>query len=86
MRHAVAIAILVLSLSALADDFPGRVRSTDGDSANINVRLKGIDAPEAKQRCDPGCWPRGKEAAVHLKALTDDALRQDTQHDGEHDD
>ena len=72
MRFILLLLLLPTITPALAADISAKVRSTDGDSANINVRLQGIDAPELHQRCDPGCWPCGKEAAGHLKSLTKD--------------
>jgi len=47
----------------------------DGDSLRVDgqeLRLFGIDAPEAQQTClkaDGTIWPCGREAARHLRAL-----------------
>ncbi|WP_179758916.1 thermonuclease family protein [Hoeflea halophila] len=57
-----------------ATDISGQVRVVDGDSlvmGNRRLRLKGIDAPELKQRCrkndrEYGC---GTEAASFLRDL-----------------
>lgn len=58
----------------VSEDVAGHVRVVDGDSLVLGerrLRLKGIDAPEIRQRCrkdgfDYGC---GVEAASHLRGL-----------------
>jgi len=69
------VAFLVARLERLAgDDISGLARVVDGDSLAIGgrrLRLKGIDAPELKQRChrhgfEYGC---GVESASYLRGL-----------------
>ncbi|MEM5491960.1 thermonuclease family protein [Hoeflea sp. AS16] len=79
----ICVAIMVFAGAAVvaarmdrfaATDISGQVRVVDGDSLAMGkrrLRLKGIDAPELKQRCrkdgyDYGC---GIEAASHLRGL-----------------
>lgn len=57
-----------------AEEITGKVRVIDGDSLAIGerrLRLKGIDAPEIKQRCrrDGFEYPCGIEATSHLRGL-----------------
>jgi len=58
------------------DTAEGQARIIDGDSLHIGgweVRLLGVDAPEAKQTCqdDAGAeWSCGKDAARYLRDLT----------------
>ncbi|MDF1609512.1 thermonuclease family protein [Hoeflea sp. YIM 152468] len=68
-------ALLVARIERFAGaDLSGQVRVVDGDSLVLGdrrLRLKGIDAPELRQRCrkqgfDYGC---GTEAASHLRGL-----------------
>lgn len=62
-----------------ATEISGSVRVVDGDSLAMGprrLRLKGIDAPELKQRCvrdglDYGC---GQESAAHLRSLVGSTL------------
>lgn len=57
----------------------GHARVVDGDTLEIvgrSIRLEGIDAPEAGQRCDrawwPGTWRCGRAATRALTSLIDD--------------
>jgi endonuclease YncB( thermonuclease family) len=57
-----------------AEEISGEARVVDGDSLAMGtrrLRLKGIDAPELKQRCrrDGFEYPCGTEAASHLRGL-----------------
>ncbi|MDP2733089.1 MAG: thermonuclease family protein [Hoeflea sp.] len=70
-----AVAWLATRIDHLAgDQVSGTARVVDGDSLVIGerrLRLKGIDAPELKQRCrrdafEYGC---GTESASHLRGL-----------------
>jgi endonuclease YncB( thermonuclease family) len=70
-------ALLAGGLAALADQpaiaLAGLARVIDGDTLDIGgtrVRLEGIDAPEADQRCataDRGSWACGRAATRHLE-------------------
>ncbi|WP_407156571.1 thermonuclease family protein [Bradyrhizobium sp. STM 3557] len=54
MRRTLVLALLLLSRSALADDFVGQASVIDGDTLEIHgirIRLWGIDAPESSQLC-----------------------------------
>ena len=55
MKHRIlAFLLLLLSGSALADDFAGRASVVDGDTLEIHgmrIRLWGVDAPESSQLC-----------------------------------
>jgi endonuclease YncB( thermonuclease family) len=75
------VAALLLVAGLLPRDVPpdisGSARVIDGDSlyvGRIEVRLKGIDAPEYNQTCrvDGGKWPCGREAASALRNLIRD--------------
>ena len=58
------------------DTAEGTVRIIDGDSLHVGgreVRLLGVDAPEAQQTCQDGAgaeWSCGREAARSLRDLT----------------
>ena len=78
----VLFALIVLALLAVVALLPepelrqasGRARVIDGDSLaldGIEVRLKGIDAPELAQTCmrSGRAWPCGREAAERLRGL-----------------
>lgn len=73
-----ALALSGLAPSALAETFAGRARVIDGDSLAIGarqVRLHGIDAPEARQTCtgaDGRDWACGAWATRELAALVAD--------------
>lgn len=63
-----------LSTSASAQAIVGEATAVDGDSLSVgglSVRLFGIDAPEAKQKCtrDGTEWACGEEAARQLGSL-----------------
>lgn len=79
----IAVALLVMAAVAFAAarmeqftgaDLGGQVRVVDGDSLALGerrLRLKGIDAPELRQRCrkdgqEYGC---GVDSASHLRGL-----------------
>lgn len=73
-RHGLAIvALLVASLPARAADFTAKPRYVvDGDTVTINLRSKGIDAPESAQQCadrSGQCYPCGQRATAALQAL-----------------
>ncbi len=59
------------------EDFTGTARIVDGDTIDIGrlrIRLHGIDAPEAGQKCkktNGGSWPCGKEAIKAIARLAD---------------
>jgi endonuclease YncB( thermonuclease family) len=69
------VAILAVGLERLsAPVISGQARVVDGDSLVIGerrLRLKGIDAPELKQRCrrDGFAYPCGTESASYLRGL-----------------
>lgn len=61
---------------SLAAVVSGRVQVIDGDSlyvGGVEVRLYGVDAPEAKQTCDidGARWPCGRQATRALRRLTE---------------
>ena len=60
--------------AALKTDLSGRARVIDGDSiyvGGVEVRLYGVDAPEARQTCavDGVRWPCGRQATGALRQL-----------------
>ena len=67
--------LLLLSGSALADDFVGQASVVDGDTLEIHgirIRLWGIDAPESSQLCrgeDSLQYRCGAQAANDLDAF-----------------
>lgn len=77
MRSILFIALLaVTSTAALAGDgLIGRASVIDGDTIELHgqrIRIHGIDAPEARQRCshpDGSEWRCGREAAFALDDL-----------------
>ncbi len=68
-----AILALVVSLPVQAADFTANPRHVgDGDTVSINLRAKGMDAPELRQQCQDArgkCYPCGKVAKDALGAL-----------------
>ncbi|MCB1473541.1 MAG: thermonuclease family protein [Rhodobiaceae bacterium] len=75
----VIIAVLVLVAGLIPRETPpqvsGPARIIDGDSlyvGRVEVRLKGIDAPEYNQTCraDGASWPCGRQARDVLRSLT----------------
>jgi endonuclease YncB( thermonuclease family) len=76
MKHRIsAFLLLLLSASALADDFVGQASVVDGDTLEIHgirIRLWGIDAPESSQLCrgdDSLQYRCGAQAANDLDAF-----------------
>ena len=73
-----ASALIILLLSAVspdAADISGKPRIIDGDTlqmAGYQIRLFGIDAPEARQTCtaDGKEWPCGEKASIVLAEET----------------
>lgn len=71
--------LLALSLSlaatpAVAASISGAAKVIDGDTLEVNghrIRLFGIDAPEATQKCDQGArrWACGDASSQHLRSL-----------------
>lgn len=69
--------VLVLASAAAADEtrIIGEARVIDGDTLDVGpvrIRLHGIDAPEAGQRCGTaagGSWPCGDRATARLAGL-----------------
>lgn len=66
--------LLTASSSASAAPIMGIAQAIDGDSlqvGNQQIRLFGVDAPEAEQNCKRGIqsWPCGEEAAAKLRQL-----------------
>jgi len=73
MRFLIALLINVACGFAQASEITGQASVIDGDTLAIRderVRLHGIDAFEASQRCggQPG-WPCGRRAAFALEGL-----------------
>lgn len=77
MRCVIAGIVLALSLTSAPADttISGIAHIVDGDTLNlgpVRIRLHGIDAPEAGQRCndkDGGTWRCGDEATAALARL-----------------
>jgi len=77
MRTALALVALAASSPAAAQFVSGPATVIDGDSltvSGVEVRLWGVDAPEAKQTCDREgtAWPCGEVAAQQLRGLVGD--------------
>ncbi len=65
---------LYVTRGALQQDVTGAAEAIDGDSlriAGVEIRLKGIDAPELNQTCNHGPRevPCGREARQHLRRM-----------------
>jgi endonuclease YncB( thermonuclease family) len=83
MRRSLLAGLATLALGAAAlgfaeapaADLGGRAEATDGDTLRlgaVEIRLFGIDAPEARQRCaraDGSPWDCGRAAAIRLAEL-----------------
>lgn len=77
MRRYLIAALLVTTLVpvAHADDLTGRPAIVDGDTMDlqgVRIRLHGIDAPEAGQKCNEaprGTWQCGEAAMDRLEEL-----------------
>lgn len=75
---ALVVVAMLATLAWWAEWYPpgisGAVRVIDGDSLvveGVEIRLFGIDAPEARQSCvrDGKAWPCGREATRRLRAM-----------------
>lgn len=71
-------ALLLCTAPAQAQSISGSARAVDGDTLDITgqeVRLQGIDAPEAQQTClrDGASWPCGAAARDQLAMLVANA-------------
>ncbi len=82
MRLAV-LAILILLPVTVSAEITGQLRIIDGDTIEIadqRIRLYGIDAPEAPQRCiaDNKCWQCGRttNTASGPRRFTSETARQ----------
>lgn len=74
MRYFIGVIVLLcLATSAAATELAGHPRVIDADTLELeghSIRLLGIDAPEAEQRCTRASgaqWPCGAAATWHLK-------------------
>lgn len=84
MKSALTVAVLLLvtvpllaSTGASAGQIEGRVSAIDGDSLNMQIRLFGIDTPEAVQICKDERgrdYPCGQVASDALAKLVQDKI------------
>ena len=71
-RRVLVLMLLVMSSTAVADDFVGQASVIDGDTLEVHgtrIRLWGIDAPESSQLCrgeDSSQYRCGARAANEL--------------------
>lgn len=81
--------LLTSSLCVSANDLEGRPTVVDGDSFTIQIRLHGIDAPEARQTCksesgrDYPCGQKANDALMkmtHGKVVSCEKKDQDTKY------
>ncbi len=69
-----------ISVNALAETISGNAKVIDGDSiniSNVSIRLYGIDAPEAKQKChlkNGKEWNCGIDSKNMLKKLIKNSI------------
>ncbi|MDA0822372.1 MAG: thermonuclease family protein [Proteobacteria bacterium] len=66
--------LLLISAAAQSEEISGTAQIIDGDSIRIGeteIRLHGIDAPEAKQTCqyEGRDWPCGETATKALRSI-----------------
>ncbi|WP_436642174.1 thermonuclease family protein [Microbaculum sp. FT89] len=77
MRLAFVLLLLSATIASAADVVSGRASIIDGDTievAHATIRLYGIDAPEAGQKCDKasgGSWRCGDEATGAIADLAE---------------
>lgn len=76
-------------VASLKPDLSGRAEVIDGDSVyvgGVEVRLYGVDAPEARQTCviDGGRWPCGQQATRALRRLIDGRVVACDERDRDH--
>ena len=78
MTRTIFITLFLLHRICSAEEITGIPRLIDGDSiriADVDIRLQGIDAPEAKQLClvNEDDWACGKAATETLSFLSVEA-------------
>ena len=72
------LVLLMIVTTGVAAELSGRASVVDGDTIEVGdttVRLYGIDAPEAGQKCNQvgsGTWPCGTRATEAIAALVED--------------
>jgi len=72
-----ATVLVVVSTATYADEIEGEARAIDGDSLNMQIRLFGIDTPEADQICkdeDARDYPCGQVSSDALARLVRDKI------------
>ena len=72
-----AIVLLLISTGAYAGEVEGEASAIDGDSLNMQIRLFGIDTPEANQICKDAQardYPCGQVASDALASLVRDKI------------